>query len=830
MPLLEHTARIIKIFTLALVCDLIAHTLAAEEALPLGWRITPAGRQIRLDGDFPTRILILRGDRLLVLTSGFHNQGLTLLISKSGARLASINLGKVFGDMAVDAVRRHVFIAAGGQIKETQFRNQLLTRHEALAPVDFGAAVLRATITRDQIYLQPAIRILGIDARDQYISGVAMGHDGALFAVNINKDMVYRLAPVTYKREATAPSGYGAYRVAVSPDGSILAVSNWGDESVSLFTTSSLKLVARVATGSHPNDLAFAPDGRLFVANAGSNSVTVIQGARAIETIKTSLHPQDPVGSTPDAVLVDHAGKRLFVANADNNDIAVIDISVPGHSEVRGFIPTGWYPSALAISPDDKTLYVGIAKGLKSRSNVPPLSQNPRQQPGNGVSYDFVGDTLTGYISIIDIARDRNLRHYTRQVMRNFPSPKPSILGRLHAEEVQRNVFPKIHHVLYIIRENRTYDQVLGDLGKGNGDASLTLFGENVTPNAHRIAREWVLFDNLFVNGEVSENGHQWSDAAYANDFVSKAWLQTYSGRPEPKAAESELGADERLRSSPAGYIWDNCARHGVTFRTYGEFAYFHSGPDEGPRFVARGLDGHASLEWLKLAHRGWTDITQGRDPDLANIFIHELRQAEGSGNWPQFMVMSLGEDHTHALLPGHYTPSAMVASNDQALGMIVEAISHSRFWNDTVIFVIEDDAQDGPDHVDCRRTVGFVISPYIKRGFVDSTLYTTASMLHTMELILRLPPMTQFDRAALPMFAAFTVRPDFRPYDNLPPQVDLSAKNPSSGPGATASSRLDLSAYDRADPHEMNRILWQAFKPGVPLPAPVRSALTVPH
>ncbi len=206
---------------------------------------------------------------------------------------------------------------------------------------------------------------------------------------------------------------------------------------------------------------------------------------------------------------------------------------------------------------------------------------------------------------MVKVPNEEHLRQLTQAVIHNVPTAQPSPQEAAHAAIVRRIVFPRIQHVLYIIRENRTYDQVLGDLGGGNGDPALTLFGQTVTPNAHRIAKEWVLFDNLFVNGEVSENGHQWSDAAYATDFTSQAWLQSYSGRAEPKATESELGADERLRSSPAGYLWDNCARHGLSFRTYGEFAYFHSGPEEGPRFVAKGLEGHASLAWLKLASAG---------------------------------------------------------------------------------------------------------------------------------------------------------------------------------------------------------------------------------
>ncbi|MGI8960194.1 MAG: alkaline phosphatase family protein [Bryobacteraceae bacterium] len=454
------------------------------------------------------------------------------------------------------------------------------------------------------------------------------------------------------------------------------------------------------------------------------------------------------------------------------------------------------------------------------------MKPSKEAEPDPRHPYDYVGDTLTGYISFINMPSTRQLNRLTKQVVHDFPAPE----DRSKAEAVtaiRAHVFPQLKHVLYIIRENRTYDQVLGDLGRGNGDPSLTLFGEAVTPNAHKLARTWAVFDNLYVNGEVSENGHQWSDAAYATDFVSKAWLQSYSGRGEPKSGDGELGADERLRSSPGGYLWDNCARHGISFRTYGEFAFFHSGRDQGPRFVAKGLEGHASVDWLKLASTNWTNTSQGRDPDLADVFIREMHAGEKNDDWPRFMVMSLGEDHTHALRPGDYTPSAMVASNDQALGKIIDAVSHSRFWPETIVFVIEDDAQDGPDHVDCRRTVGLAISPYIKRRIVDSTLYTTASMIHTMELIFGLPTMTQFDRGAAPMYRAFSTIPDLAAYSNALPQTDLVAKNPEKGPAAKASLQMDFSEFDRADPEEMNRILWEALKPGVPVPAPVRSALT---
>jgi YVTN family beta-propeller protein len=811
--------------TLTIFAAIAAAAVKSQiERLPQQWTITPAGKQVALMGDFPSRIIENKdGTRLYVLTSGYHHQGLSIIDTRTEAVISFANLGKIYGDAVMDADGDRIFIAGGGAIKnDRDFSKRLAARNEVAVSDDFNPSVLRGVVLHDRLSMESPI-LLRLDAKSRYVTGVARGADGALFAININTDTVYRLSSPDFSVQASAPAGYGAYRAAVSADGTTLAVSNWGDQSVTLFSSHTLHQLARISVGIHPNDLVFGRDARLFVANAGSNSISIIDGKHVTETVKTSFHSADPVGSTPDALALDPAEKRLYVANADNNDVAVIDIAKRGHSEVEGFIPTGWYPSAIAVSRDGKKLYVGVAKGLRSRANADaPPSQSPAKANRRN-SFEFVGETLSGYVSVIPIPNGEQLERYTRRVANNFPDPEPQ--DQKLAREIRTHVFPEIQHVLYVIRENRTYDQVLGDLEKGNGDPSLTLFGEKVTPNAHDIARRWAVLDNLFVNGEVSENGHQWSDAAYATQFTSQAWLQSYSGRPEPKATESELGADERLRSSPGGYLWDNCARHGRTFRTYGEFAYFHSGPGEGPRFVAKGLDGHASVEWLKVASAGWTDITKGRDPDLAAVFIQELRGAEKSGTWPQFMVMSLGEDHTHALRAGHYTPSAMVASNDQALGAIVDAVSHSLFWPHTAIFVIEDDAQDGPDHVDCRRTEGFVISPYGARHIVDSTPYTTASMIHTMELILRLPPMTQFDRGAAPMYALFTKHPDFTPYTNVPPQIDLFAKNPSTGQGAEASAKLDLSAFDKADPQQMNQILWHALKPGLPMPAIVRSA-----
>jgi hypothetical protein len=339
------------------------------------------------------------------------------------------------------------------------------------------------------------------------------------------------------------------------------------------------------------------------------------------------------------------------------------------------------------------------------------------------------------------------------------------------------------------------------------------LFGKDITPNAHDLANQTVILDNLYVNGEVSEDGHQWSNAAYATNFTEKAWPSSYSSRGEPKA-------DERLTASPAGYLWDNCSKHGVTYVSYGEFASFRADPGHAPQFRGvKGLQDHFSSGWLTTMMNG------GRDPDKLPAFIDDLKQAERTGDWWQFMVMHLPEDHTDGLAAGSYTPKATVGSNDLALGRVVEAISHSRFWPETAIFVIEDDAQNGPDHVDAHRTVGLVISPYTKQGFIDSTFYTTASMIHTMELILGLLPMTQYDRAATPMYRSFQSHPDLWAFQARTPQTDLQAKNPSTGPGAVASAKLDFSDWDRADPDALNKILWEALRPGEPMPAPVHSA-----
>jgi YVTN family beta-propeller protein len=790
--------------------------------LPNGWKITPAGRHITLPGDMVMKIIASPdGKTVIANTAGWHDHSVNVLDVQNWTISQTVDVGKDWAGMAMNPTTGALFVSAGGT-PTTQFLNG--AKNRGVSPEVLEALrrpVLHLERSNGKLAVQPSLAIDGLDDKERFVAGVTYAPDGSLYVVNTQNDKVYRLSGADFKTQVSAKVGYRPYAAALAPDGKRLAVSNWGDESVSLLDSQTLAEESRIKVGSHPNDLVFAKDGRLFVANAGSNSVSVIRNGKVLETIKTSFDPRALVGSTPAALAVSRDAKRLYVANADNNDIAVIDLGNPRESSVLGFIPTTWYPSAIAVSPDGRKIFVGAGKGgLNLNGNFPAETAYKVSSPDPKKPYDYVASTLTGMVSMIDVPDKAQLATYTSQVKANFPNPDANI-DKAHADRVAKEVFPKIKHILYIIRENRTYDQVLGDLGKGNGDPNLTLFGEETTPNAHKLARETVIFDNLYCNGEVSQDGHQWSNAAYATDFTQKAWVNSYSRRGQPDA-------DDRLTGSPAGYLWDNCKKHGKTYRSYGEFASFRSSPEHEPQFVGSPeLKDHVSTEWLKL--KSVPGGGRQRDTKLAEVFIKELHEAEAKGTWWDYMVMSLGENHTDGLTGGRFTPTACVASNDLALGMMIDAITKSKFWPETAIFIIEDDAQNGPDHVDSRRTVGLVYSPYVKRGVVDSTMYSTVSYVRTMELILGLPPMTQYDQLATPMYNAFTTEPTLTAYNFIPARVDLMARNPMTGEGAQRSARLDWSDYDRADFDELNDILWKSFKGNQPMPAPVRSALLGP-
>lgn len=767
--------------------------LATSSVLFNGWGLSPVGKPIVLPGDMPTRILPAPDSRyLLVNTVGFNEHGVSVIDLAIGGVIQHVDLAKSWIGLALATNGQHVLASGGGPMppEPTYWGVRLGIPQPEKKRLDAPLYLLDWACGR----LSFAKGVPLPDSNKRFIAGVGTTPDGSALVADFQNHEILRLKPGSMDTAAARRVGRAPYEIAISPDGKTAAVSNLGGDSVSILDTGTLEEVVRIPVGHFPTDCRFSRDGRLFVANGGSNSITVIQGGRVTETVEVSIPRGSKPGSTTVAVAVNPEGTLLFAANAGNNNVAVIDISKSGNPTVLGFIPTAWYPSALAVSLDGRTLYIGVGKGPGSGPNVPytappprlgrtpeNLLDNPRR---NATQYNYIAGKLQGLVYALNLPRADELSHLTEMVRRNTPAVHPEAGGE--QEEIRRRVFPLIKHILYVIRENRTYDQILGDLPQANGDPRYVLFGRNVTPNVHRLAETYALLDNFYTNGEVSQDGHSWCDSAYATDFLQKAWLYSYSGRG---SIPDEGG---RLRESPAGTIWDLAGRHGLDFRNYGEGS---SRPSEA---------------WKDLDK----DFFEVRDTHRASAFIRELSEAEISGNWPALMVMSLPTDHTQGLLPGAYSPIADVADNDLALGRIVEAISNSRFWKETAIFVVEDDSQDGPDHVDAHRTVGLVISPFLKRGIVDHARYSQVSMLRTIEQILDLPSMTQFDEAATDLAALFTTRLNLTKYGAITPLVNMEARNPREGPGAQESSKLDFSGLDRADPEELNRILWQAIRP----------------
>lgn len=763
-----------------------------------GWGLSPAGQSTDIS-DLPLKMIVSPDKTTLVVVSGgFNEHGVTLLDLKTRALKQFIRLPESWNGIAFTSDGGRFLVSGGdsGKIHVFAYTN--------------GVASLEKSI-------QPSA-----DTGDVFLASIAVHPSNSkVYVCNEANHEIWVLNAETLARETTISVGQHPHSCVLGADPNFLYVSNWGSQTVSIIDIKKNRRVYDATVGLRPNDMAVAKDGRLFVACSGDNTVQVIhtkqlesagpdanpdrrlwEGTR--EIISTSLYPGSPEGSTPDGVAVSPDGKTLFVVNADNNDVMVADLSDPETTLVTGFIPTGWYPSAVAVSPDGQTLLVGNGKGLRSRANSPALTARPRRD-GQELRYDYIGNTLSGSVSFIDKPDASQMATYTLQARKNSPYVPENLRS---TSQPSHSVIPDhvgapcpIQYVIYVIKENRTYDQVLGDFKDsngqaiGNGDSRLTLYGERVTPNQHQLARDFVLLDNLYCNGEVSVDGHSWCDTAMATDYNERSWIISYS-------RHGRLPGNREMEMPAAGALWDLCQRHGVSYRNYGEGA-----------------------SYVTSEHRGrWNGE---RDTDKVKHWIQDLAAAEKSGVLPRFTIMSLGEDHTHGTSPGQFTPEACVASNDQAVGQLVEAASRSRFWSQMAIFIIEDDAQNGPDHIDAHRTTGYIASPYVKPGTVDSTLYTTASMVRTMELILGLPPLTQYDAAATPMFTCFGTTPTVRPYTNLPPQLDLSLKNTPKSPGAKQSSRMDFREYDRAPEDALNRILWAAAKGTNSLyPAPVHRVL----
>ncbi len=477
---------------------------------------------------------------------------------------------------------------------------------------------------------------------------------------------------------------------------------------------------------------------------------------------------------------------------------------------------------------DSKRILVANGKGMFSKPN----RNGPSPYAGRATNItEYIGSLFTGTHSFIDMPSPDKMGEYTKQAYACSPLKNDGSV--VHEGAEADNPIPKkvgeqspIKYVIYVIKENRTYDQVYGDMPQGNGDPQLCLFPDAITPNHHKLAREFVLLDNTYVEGEVSADGHEWSMGAYATDFTEKAWPLGYRGGK--RIGYPSEGQYDYIERPAGGYLWDRAAAAKVSYRNYGEWvANGKKKPDgtfEDAKPRVKALEGHIDPQFVGF---------DGDYPDVkrAERFVSEVKRFEKQGDMPRLQIVRLPNDHTQGTRLGKATPTAQVADNDLALGLLVEGVSQSKFWKETAIFVIEDDAQNGPDHVDAHRSVALVISPFTKRNHVDSTMYSTSSLLRTMELILGLKPMSQFDAAARPMFSSFTAKPDFAPYAHAMPKTDLDAKNVAGAWGQEWSQRANLEKEDAADDLKFNEVIWKSVKGAKSqMPAPVRAAFFLPR
>jgi sugar lactone lactonase YvrE len=768
--------------------------VASSRLLHTGWRISPVGEMQPTGDMIHASAVSPDGSLVAFVGAGFGTPKLTLVDAQSGKVKSSLSLRRALNGVAFAPDGGTIYVTGGASIDIHRARRQ-----------------------GDTFALGDPLRVSELKPADTYFAGAALSLDGrTLFVANLPADEILAIDTETAKvlHRRAFSRGDRPYALQMTSDGRLLATL-WGGGSLVSLDPTTLEVVRRVETGSHPNAIAIHRDGRLFVSCGNDDEVDVIdaEGAQVAERIRARLTPEAPAGSVPTAVALSPNGKRLYVALSGNNAVAVVDISTPGMSRPMGMIPTAWYPTALHPMADGENLLIAIGKGMGTSAN--PITETSE---GNR-PFKYIGSMLEGYLTKLALPSDEELSELTQQVRRNSPYRDAHLEAPVDAPKPGDSALPSkvgdpspIEHVIYIMKENRTYDQVFGDFrdadGKprGNGDPKLVMYGEDVAPNHHELARQYVQLDNLYCDGEVSQDGHPWSTEAYLTDFLAKAWPIQYSGK-------GDAPGHAKLNQSPNGAIWDIAAAAKKTVRGY----YGRAREFLSPRYTD--------------AQDNKKDPANGnrpRDTDLVEAFVADLRDSEIKGEFPHFTMMSLPEDHTRGTRAGFYSPRASVASNDVALGRLVEACSKSKFWPKMAIFVIEDDAQNGPDHVDAHRTVGLVISPYTRRGVLDSTHYTTASILRSIELILGLKPMSQTDAGATPMYKCFGKTPDTRPYTALDPRIDLSEKNTSASYGAAESLKLNLEDDDNLtieDEQTLNRILWHAARGAkTPFPGVVRA------
>ena len=793
---------LLVIITAAVALFTGAQTLQQVESkrvhLPNGWSLTPVGKSLPL-GDLPLNIAVSSSKKFIAVTNnGQSLHSLQLIDTRTDKILDSVVIPKAWYGLKFSADEKFLYASGGNDNWILQYavqNNKLVLKDSIIIGRKWPQKISLAGIEID-------------DAKNRMY--VLTKENDSLYII----DLVGKKIISGYKLDA---EGYGCL---LSPDKKKLYISCWGCDKVLVFDTEAKNFIRQIAVGDNPNEICQTKNGRyLFVANANDNSVSVIDTKlyKVIEVLNTAIYPDAPGGSTPNGVALGTDERTLYVANADNNCLAVFDISKPGFSKSKGFIPTGWYPTNVKVI--GRKIYVSNGKGFSSMAN--PYGPNPDRkreeviyQEGDKtkpIGVQYIAGLFQGTMSIIDAPTDKQLSVYSQAVYHNTPYSKEreSLSKGESGNPVPMKVgeASPVKHIFYIIKENRTYDQVLGDVKEGNGDTSLVLFGERITPNQHKLVKEFVLLDNFYCDGEVSADGHEWSMGAYATDYLEKTWPTSYGSR-----GGNYDGEGMRSVANNKLYIWDQCSKKNISYRTYGEFTI-------GKKANIPVLENH-----LCPYYTGWDMAT--KDTTRFRQWKKEFDSLLANNAVPQFNSLRFSNDHTEGLRKGRPTPYAHVADNDLAVGMFIEYLSKSSIWKETAVFIIEDDAQNGPDHVDAHRTTAYVAGGFVKRGFADHTMYSTSSMLRTMELILGLQPMTQYDAAAEPMWRCFTSTADLTPFTSVPANIDLLEKNVAVNEWQKRSENFNLTREDAIPDMEFNIVLWHGLKGDhVPFPGPRRAA-----
>src|SRR5499427_10523829 len=756
----------------AVLCVLaLAENPTFTSPLPTGVRLDAVGDAVEL-GSMPLDIVPAHsGDKAVVVLSGWREQGIQIVDLKTRQVTQTLLQDGAFYGAAFSPDGNTFYVSGGNtdSIFVYAWRDGTATLANKF--------VLAKEKTSD-------------GTGTSYPAGIAVASNGKFIYVAENVgDRVAVINSATGEIVQSLPTDHYPYDVLLSSDGHLF-VSAWGGTTVSDFHVlpdGKLAELGGIEVGRHPSALAVAGP-RLYVALAGSDRVAIVdvRSRKVTGYLQDSAPGAPPEGSTPNAIAISNDQKQLFIAEADNNALAVFD---QASGKLLGRIPTDWYPTAILDTGLQLLIVSGKGYGTHANRDGPvPLTNWPQ---GNPRAYTL--GQLNGSLRLLPSAvTSAQLTDYTQRV---------AVANNWQLSSSPRR-YPPFKHVIYIIKENRTYDQLLGDLTEGDGDASLVYFPDiTITPNHHALARRFGLFDRFFVNAEVSSQGHIWSTAAYVTDFGEKTVPSGYAGKRGDVDGEE---SDEPEH----GFLWTLAKQSGITFRDYGEMVK----GNPGWPVTQRDLGADVSPDYVPFDL-----VTQ--DQKRADVWIAEHQRFVRDGNMPQLELMWLPMDHLTAARPGKCTPYACMADNDLALGRIVQALSHSPYWKDTVIFVVEDDAQAGPDHVDSHRAPFFAISAYSRPGTVHRFINTT-DVIAAIEDILGLGRLSKFDYFSRSLADIFAPTPDLTPFDAITPKQDLNEKNPQNTAAARMSEGLDLSAPDRVNDQVYNRILWLMLKGGVPQPA----------